>query len=131
MIVRSLKEIIGTERDVQAPTWHSRRFVLAKDGVGFSLHETVLYAGTETKMWYANHIEAVYCIEGEGELINHDDGKTYRIEPGVMYLLNEHDHHTLRAHTDVKTVCVFNPPVTGREVHDENGVYPLLTEEDA
>jgi L-ectoine synthase len=26
--------------------------------------------------------------------------------------------------------CVFNPPVTGREVHDENGVYPLLTEPD-
>jgi L-ectoine synthase len=25
--------------------------------------------------------------------------------------------------------CVFNPPVTGREVHDENGVYPLLTDE--
>jgi L-ectoine synthase len=23
---------------------------------------------------------------------------------------------------------VFNPPVTGREVHDENGVYPLLEE---
>jgi L-ectoine synthase len=22
---------------------------------------------------------------------------------------------------------VFNPPVTGREVHDENGVYPLIT----
>ncbi|MFD0903128.1 ectoine synthase [Actinomadura sediminis] len=131
MIVRSLKEIIGTERDVQAPTWHSRRFVLAKEGVGFSMHETVLYAGTETKMWYANHVEAVYCIEGEGELINHENGEKHRIEPGVMYLLNEHEHHTLRAHTDVKTVCVFNPPVTGREVHDENGVYPLLTEEDA
>ncbi|HLS25668.1 MAG TPA: ectoine synthase, partial [Beutenbergiaceae bacterium] len=24
-----------------------------------------------------------------------------------------------------------NPPVTGREVHDENGVYPLITEEPA
>jgi L-ectoine synthase len=26
----------------------------------------------------------------------------------------------------MRTVCVFNPPVTGREVHDENGVYPLI-----
>jgi len=25
-------------------------------------------------------------------------------------------------------MCVFNPPVTGREVHDENGVYPLVEE---
>jgi L-ectoine synthase len=29
----------------------------------------------------------------------------------------------------MRTVCVFNPPVTGREVHDENGVYPLIKEE--
>jgi L-ectoine synthase len=28
----------------------------------------------------------------------------------------------------MRTVCVFNPPVTGREVHDENGVYPLIRE---
>jgi len=130
VIVRSLKDIIGTERDVQAPTWCSRRFVLAGDRVGFSLHDTVLYAGTSTKMWYAHHIEAVYCIEGEGELVNDETGERHRIEPGVMYLLDGHEHHTLNAHTDVRTVCVFNPPVTGREVHDENGVYPLLTVED-
>ncbi|GAA2408540.1 ectoine synthase [Actinomadura vinacea] len=133
MIVRSLKDIIGTERDVHAPTWCSRRFVLAGDKVGFSLHDTVLYAGTSTKMWYANHIEAVYCIEGEGELVNDENGEKHRIEPGVMYLLDGHEHHTLNAKTDVRVVCVFNPPVTGQEVHDENGVYPLLTldEEDA
>jgi L-ectoine synthase len=127
VIVRSLKDIIGTERDVQAPTWCSRRFVLAGDRVGFSLHDTVLYAGTATRMWYANHIEAVYCIEGEGELVNDETGERHRLEPGVMYLLDRHDHHTVHAHTDVRTVCVFNPPVTGQEVHDENGVYPLLT----
>ncbi|POM23900.1 L-ectoine synthase [Actinomadura rubteroloni] len=131
MIVRSLKDIIGTDRDVQAETWCSRRFVLAGDRVGFSLHETILYAGTRTRMWYANHIEAVYCVEGEGELLDEETGETHRIEPGVMYLLNEHDHHELHAITDVRTVCVFNPPVTGRETHDENGAYPLLTEEDA
>ena len=28
-------------------------------------------------------------------------------------------------------VCVFNPPLTGREVHDERGVYPLLTEDES
>ncbi|WP_433173509.1 ectoine synthase [Actinoallomurus sp. CA-150999] len=129
MIVRTLEEITGTERDVEAPTWRSRRLVLAKEKVGFSLHETVLYAGTETRMWYANHIEAVYCIGGEGELINEETGDKYRLEPGTMYLLDGHEHHVVRAHTDLRTVCVFNPPVTGREVHDENGVYPLITEE--
>jgi len=130
MIVRSLTDVAGTERDVEAPTWRSRRFVLAKEKVGFSMHDTVLYAGTRTSMWYANHIEAVYCIEGEGELTNDETGESHRVEPGTMYLLDGHEHHTLEAHTDLRTVCVFNPPCTGREVHDENGVYPLIVEED-
>jgi L-ectoine synthase len=129
MIVRSLKELDGTERDVEAPTWRSRRFVLASEKVGFSMHDTVLYAGTETHMWYANHIEAVYCIEGQGELVNEDTGEKHRLEPGTLYLLDGHEHHIVHAHTDLRTVCVFNPPCTGREVHDENGVYPLITEE--
>jgi L-ectoine synthase len=129
VIVRSLEEISGTERDVEAPTWRSRRFVLAADKVGFSMHDTVMYAGTETHMWYANHIESVYCIEGKGELVNQETGDKHRLEPGTLYLLDGHEHHTVRAHTDLRTVCVFNPPCTGREVHDENGVYPLITEE--
>lgn len=137
MIVRKLEDIIGTDddvlgndRDVAEGTWRSRRLLLAKDKVGFSMHDTVLFAGTNTTMHYANHLEAVYVIEGEGELNDHDNGVTYKLEPGTLYLLNGHEKHTLSAHTDVRTVCVFNPPVTGREVHDENGIYPLLTEED-
>jgi len=131
MIVRNLHDVLGTDRDVQAPTWCSRRLVLAKEKVGFSMHDTVLYAGTSTGMWYANHIEAVYVIEGRGELVNEETGDRHTLEPGVMYLLNGHEHHTLHAETDVRTVCVFNPPVTGQEVHDEHGVYPLITEDDA
>lgn len=129
MIVRTLHDIEGTERDVQAPTWYSRRFVLANDRVGFSLHDTVMKAGTETTMWYRNHIEAVYCIEGEGTLEDLAAGKSYPIRPGTMYLLNDHDRHCVKAVTDLRMVCVFNPPCTGGEVHDEEGVYPLLLEE--
>jgi L-ectoine synthase len=128
MIVRTLQDIVGTGRDVDAPTFSSRRLVLAKEGVGFSLHDTILYAGSETNMWYANHIEAVYCIEGTGELIDHETGEKYQIAPGTMYLLDKHEHHTLKAITQLRMVCVFNPALTGREVHDENGVYPLITE---
>lgn len=124
MIVRTLAELNGTDRDVEAPTWRSRRFVLAREQVGFSLHDTVLLAGTETRMWYAHHVEAVYVIEGRGELVNEETGQRHRLAPGTMYLLNGHEHHTVRADTDIRTVCVFNPPVTGREVHDASGAYP-------
>lgn len=127
MIVRRLDDIVGTDRDVHAPTWSSRRFVLAGDRVGFSLHDTVLHAGTVTEMWYANHIEAVYCIEGSATLDDLETGESHRIEPGSMYLLDGNERHRLTIHETFRAVCVFNPPVTGQEVHDENGVYPLLT----
>jgi L-ectoine synthase len=129
VIVKRLQDLVDTERDVRAETWMSRRLLLAGDGMGFSLHDTVLYAGTETAMWYANHIEAVYCVGGEGELINDETGEVHELRDGVMYLLNGHEHHRVKAKTDLRMACVFNPPVTGREVHDENGVYPLLTDE--
>ncbi|MCQ9180970.1 ectoine synthase [Streptomyces sp. IBSBF 2953] len=109
--------------------YFSGRCTHCVEGVGFSLHETTVYAGTETTMWYANHIEAVLCVEGETELTNEETGEKHHITPGTMYLLNGHEKHTLRPKVDSRFVCVFNPPVAGREDHDENGVYPLLTEE--
>ena len=130
MIVRQLQEIESTERDVRAPTFASRRFLLKKDGMGFSLHHTVLYAGTETYIWYQNHVEAVYCVGGEGELRVVPEGPTYSIRPGTMYALDGHEKHYLRAETDLHMICVFNPPLTGQEVHDQQGTYPLLREED-
>ena len=127
MIVRRLAEMVGTERDVAAPTWNSRRFVLAGDRVGFSFHDTIVRAGTETFMWYRHHTEAVYCIRGRGTLEDVATGEVHEIGEGTMYLLDRHDKHILRAETDMQMVCVFNPPCTGQEVHDEDGVYPLLT----
>ncbi|MGH3519171.1 MAG: ectoine synthase [Haloechinothrix sp.] len=130
MIVRTVDEITDSEADVKTPNWRSKRIVLAKEKVGFSVHETTLYAGTVNDFWYANHVEAVYVIEGEGEITNTDTGETYPLRPGTLYLLNDHDKHQVRPKTDIRTLCVFNPPVTGREVHDESGVYPLIVEGD-
>lgn len=126
MIVRQLDEILGTEADVRGPTFASRRLLLAADGMGFSLHDTVLEAGSETYIWYANHVEAVYWIEGEGEIELADSGERWPIRPGTMYALDGHEKHWLRAFTDIRAVCVFRPALTGAEVHDEDGTYPLL-----
>jgi L-ectoine synthase len=131
MIVRDIEALRDTERDVRTPNWGSVRMLLKADGMGFSLHETTIYPGTETYMHYANHLEAVYCIEGEGEVQTLDDGRIHAIRPGIVYALDRHDRHHLRAKTRLRLVCVFNPPLTGREVHDENGVYPLVEEQAA
>ncbi|QYJ05074.1 ectoine synthase [Nocardioides panacisoli] len=131
MRITYIEDLNDTDRDVHAENgnWRSRRIVLAKEGVGFSFHETILYAGTTTEMWYANHIEAVYCVGGTGELLNRETGEKHEVRDGMCYLLDGNEKHTLTAYTDLRMACVFNPPVTGREVHDENGVYPLITED--
>jgi L-ectoine synthase len=126
MIIRRVGELRGTDREVEAPTWVSRRLLLARDGMGFSLHETVLRAGTETEMHYKNHLEAVYCVGGEGEVQVLPEGPAFAIRPGTLYALDAHDHHVLRAKTDLRMVCVFNPPLVGPEVHGEDGSYPIL-----
>lgn len=126
MIVRRIADIEGTDRDVDTPNWRSLRLLLADDGVGFSLHDTTIRAGTTTEMWYQNHVEAVYCVGGSGELLDRETGERHRLETGTVYLLDQHDKHTVEADEDLRLVCVFTPPITGREVHDENGAYPLV-----
>ncbi len=94
-----------------------------------SFHITTIYASIETPIGYQNHLESVYCIEGKGEIETVDDGKIYPIKQGTLYILNKHDKHLLRAKTQLKLACVFNPPLHGKEVHDGIGGYPLEAEE--
>lgn len=128
MIVRDLKEIRGSEREVVTDGWTSRRLLLAGDGMGFSLHETIIPKGARLDMHYKHHVEAVLCISGSGTLTDLDNDKTYEISPGVMYALSGNEHHILEAKEEIRTICVFNPPVTGREVHGADGAYPPAEE---
>lgn len=125
MIVKHLDQLIGTEADVDTEHWASRRFILASDKLGYSVNDTLIKQGAELEMEYRNHIETVYCIEGEGEIEDIATGAVHPIRPGTLYALNLHDRHILRANkgSHMRMVCVFNPPLTGREVHDETGAY--------
>jgi len=125
MIVRNIEEARQTERLVKAEdgNWDSTRLVLAADGGNFSFHITRIYAGTETHIHYKHHFESVYCIEGEGEVETLADGKIWPIKPGDIYILDKHDDHLLRASKTMHLACVFTPPITGTEVHREDGSY--------
>lgn len=124
MIIRKLKEIRASDNNVKADGWESARLLLASDEMGFSFHLTTLKAGSELRFHYKHHLEAVMVLKGTGTIEDLGTGETHELRPGVLYALNENDEHIVRPETDILTACVFNPPVTGREVHDESGAYP-------
>lgn len=130
MIVRHLETILGTENEVGGEHlgWTSRRLLLRKDQMGYSVHDTLVHPGKTLELHYKHHLEAVYCIEGHAELIDLATGKKHTVLPGCIYALNKHDKHTLRAIETTRFVCVFNPPLTGEEVHGADGAYPVLEE---
>jgi L-ectoine synthase len=128
MIVRKLEEAKTGRRLVETAGWNSVRLLLKDDGMGFSFHITTIYAGAELPMHYRNHLESVYCVAGEGSIENLETGEKFQIHPGVMYALDRHDRHVLRAASEMTMACVFNPPLNGLEVHDESGAYPLQAE---
>ena len=109
MIVRDFNELKTTDRAVSDARWTSTRMLLADDGMGFSFHITELEAGSEHTFHYKHHFESVYCMAGAGSI--------------TMYALNLNDKHTLRATEKLVMACCFNPPVTGTEVHREDGSY--------
>jgi len=119
------KDVAGTKREVRCPNggFVSFRYLLEKDGMGFSLHRTEIPKGSPQHWHYKNHLEACYCVSGRAWLSNLKTGEKFYIKPGTMYALDQHDDHTFEALEDVVLISVFNPPVTGNEVHQKDGSY--------
>ena len=130
MIVRSLHEAEKTDRRIVSPdgNWESTRLLLKNDDMGFSFHITTIYAGADFRMHYQNHLESVYCLSGSGEVETLADNRVYPIEPGTIYILDKNDEHILRATSEMKMACVFNPALSGKEVHNAEGAYELEAE---
>jgi len=131
MIVRNLQQAEQTRRRIISPdgNWESTRLLLKNDNMGFSFHVTTIYAGADFRMHYQNHLESVFCMSGSGEVETLADNRVYPIEAGTIYILDQNDEHILRAHSEMKMACVFNPPLSGTEVHNAQGAYELEAEE--
>jgi len=115
MIFRTLGEVEGSERDVDWEHGRSRRFLLESEGMGYSLADTTVLAGTSSPLQYRNHLVSCYVIAGTGFL--EYDGQRRPIGPGTFYAMNEHDQSTLHAENDLRIISIFNPALTGKETH--------------
>ncbi len=124
MFIKTLSETLGTADHVTGEAFESRRILLARDGLGYSFHDTVVKQGSTQHLEYKNHVEANYCIEGEGEVEEVASGRTWPLRPGTMYVLDQHDAHIVRAtKSDLRLICIFTPALTGQEKHDADGSY--------
>ena len=113
------------ERVVNCPKggFVSHRILLDSDNMGYGMTKTVIPAGDQQFWHYKNHLESCYCVSGKGRLQNARTSELFDIEPDVTYVLDKNDPHYFRAFEDVTLICVFNPPLTGAEVHQEDGSY--------
>ncbi|MFI9589935.1 ectoine synthase [Nonomuraea sp. NPDC052265] len=114
MIIRKISDVTPVE-------WGnglSHRFLVERDGMGYSLTDTIVWAGTSSPLQYRKHLEACYCISGRGAVID-ADGRQHILEPGTMYALDQNDPHHLIADPgeDLRLICVFSPALQGDERH--------------
>ncbi|WGI20326.1 ectoine synthase [Amylibacter sp. IMCC11727] len=124
MIVKSLTDVIGTADHASGDGWQSRRLLLAREGLGYSLHDTVVSEGQTLELEYKNHVETNYCIAGEGTVTNVLTGEVFPLSAGTVYVLDNHEPHILTATKgDLRLVCVFTPALSGTETHDASGSY--------
>jgi len=124
VIVKSLTDVIGSQDHATGDGWESRRLLLARDGLGYSLHDTLVIEGQTIDLKYKNHVETNYCIAGEGTVKNVETGEVFPLSAGTIYVLDRHERHILTATKgDLRLVCVFTPALSGEETHDADGGY--------
>jgi L-ectoine synthase len=125
MKVINVMELHKTEREVDCPKggFTSIRILTKDDGMGFTMTRTTVHPTDDFQLWhYKNHLEACYCIKGHG-ILKDSRGKEHQIKPGICYALDKHDKHYFKAKETTILICVFNPPLSGKEVHQADGSY--------
>jgi L-ectoine synthase len=120
---------LPADRKVKFHAGISNRILLAQDGMGYSLTKTVIEPSNRVFQHYKNHLEACYCVSGKALLTNAITGQYWAIAPDVTYVLDKNDPHYFEALEETVLICVFNPPLSGQEIHDKDGSYPLQTDQ--
>lgn len=119
-VVRSLHEIVGTERDVFWGNGQSRRLLIRKDGLGFALCITFGNANTDSPLQYRNHFESCYYVSGSGEYVW--DTNRHPIDTGegtsTVFIMNRNDAHRMVVKDESICLSIFSPPIEGHESHN-------------
>jgi len=117
---------LSEDRKISFHAGVSNRIILARDGMGFGMHKTVITPDAgRVFQHYKNHLESCYCVSGNATLTNAATGEEFSIVSDSTYVLDNNDPHYFEAHEETVLICVFNPPLAGNETHDESGSYAI------
>lgn len=116
---------IEETRKVKFHAGISNRILLESDGMGYTMTKTVIEPNNKQFQHYKNHLESCYCVSGLATLTNAITGEEFEIKPDVTYVLDKNDPHYFEAHETTVLICVFNPPLKGQEIHQEDGSYAV------
>jgi mannose-6-phosphate isomerase-like protein (cupin superfamily) len=111
-------------RKVEFHAGISNRILLEEDGMGYTMTKTVISPDAgKVFQHYKHHLETCYCVSGYATLTDAATGEEFEILPDTTYVLDKNDPHYFEAHEETVLICTFNPPLTGQEVHQEDGSY--------
>jgi L-ectoine synthase len=85
------------------------------------LTDSILEEGVEMVLRQKNHLEARYCLEGEGAVEELGTGTIHEIWPGTHHATNDHDRHLIQARSRLRIGCAFFRALAGEEVRDADG----------
>ena len=123
MFMKTAQEMRAEGREIAAANGQARtiRMLTQADDIGFGFSDVHFDAGAETILWYKNHWEANHMVSGTGTVEDLSTGESWKLAPGMAYMVGPKDRHRLRAETDLHILSIFSPALRGDEQHDEDG----------
>ena len=119
LLLKSLSEVIDSDRNVFFERGYSRRFLAAPDGFNISFHNTLCHSNYSRGLHYPHHVEVAYYFEGQGEYVLQNGEEQHEFDSekhhGTLFLL-EHDAHVAKiGAADAISIVLFFPPLKGTE----------------
>ena len=126
MFVKRLDDLraAGEEKIVANGGARTVRVLCQRDELGFSLSDVHVAAGRSNDLWYKNHWEVNYVLDGRAKITDLKTDEVTSIDQWFLYVVGPDDPHRFEALTDVHVISLFDPPLTGEEVHNADGVLP-------
>lgn len=128
MLIRTMEriEVEGRVVSISHGKASAVRLLTKSDGAGFSVSEARGHGRGSSDLWYKHHWEANYIRSGRGILEDRSTGERWDLAPDVLSCVGPEDRHRIMRDDGegLRIISVFNPPLTGREHHDEDGACP-------